>query len=174
DQVEMTITSGVNFGNMHSTVWWFGASRLHACLISLEDFMDGGTGPLVSSQAQNQTQGNPLGRQQQQQQRVAIRVRPEFFPIAVSADKGMAIGIDQEDWGAFDDHTVAGLSRLPVRAKLYLHNILDHMLTLAANASAATDELEEEGEEDDEDEEGSATAAADQDALLYAACFEHL
>ncbi|KAJ1907633.1 WD40 repeat protein, partial [Coemansia sp. IMI 209127] len=134
DRAELTITSGVNFGNMHSTVWWFGGSQLHACLISLEDFMDGGTRPLLNNGAE------------QRRRREAICVRPEFFPIAVSADKGMAVGVDQ-DW-VLDDHAVAGLSRLPVRAKLYLHNILDHMLS-AANES-------------------------DQDALLYAACFEHL
>ncbi|KAI8323483.1 hypothetical protein GQ54DRAFT_309984 [Martensiomyces pterosporus] len=127
DRVEFTITSGVNFGNMHSTVWWFSGSQLYASLISLEDFMDGGAAPLVSSSA-----------------RRMMRIRPEFFPVAISADKGMAVGIDQ-DW-TLEEHAVIGLSKLPIRAKLYLHNILDHMLS----------------------------DGAEQDALMYAACFEHL
>ncbi|KAJ2555200.1 WD40 repeat protein [Coemansia sp. RSA 1933] len=139
-RVEVAITSGVNFGNMHSAVWWFGGAQLHACLISLEDFMDGGTGPLTDAA------------------RTAVCVRPEFFPIAVCADKGMAAGIDQ-DW-VLDEHAVAGLARLPVRAKLYLHNILDRMLSSAAVI--------------DDDTTVAAEPEADQDALLYAACFEHL
>ncbi|KAJ2741157.1 WD40 repeat protein [Coemansia sp. BCRC 34301] len=126
-RVEFTITSGVNFGNMHSTVWWFSGTHLYASLISLEDFMDGGTGPLVDGA-----------------KRRMMRIRPEFFPVAISADKGMAVGIDQ-DW-TLEEHAVIGLAKLPIRAKLYLHNILDHMLS----------------------------DGAEQDALMYAACFEHL
>ncbi|KAJ2035605.1 WD40 repeat protein [Coemansia sp. RSA 922] len=126
-RVEFAITSGVNFGNMHSTVWWFSGTHLYASLISLEDFMDGGTGPLVDGA-----------------RRRMMRIRPEFFPVAISADKGMAVGLDQ-DW-TLEEHAVIGLGKLPIRAKLYLHNILDHMLS----------------------------DGAEQDALMYAACFEHL
>ncbi|KAJ1825182.1 WD40 repeat protein [Coemansia sp. RSA 2671] len=127
NRVEFAITSGVNFGNMHSTVWWFSGTHLYASLISLEDFMDGGTGPLVDGA-----------------RRRMMRIRPEFFPVAISADKGMAVGLDQ-DW-TLEEHAVIGLGKLPIRAKLYLHNILDHMLS----------------------------DGAEQDALMYAACFEHL
>ncbi|KAJ2709030.1 WD40 repeat protein, partial [Coemansia spiralis] len=127
DRAEFVITSGVNFGNMHSTVWWFTGCELHASLISLEDFMDGGTGPLTGA-----------GRPQ------TMRVRPEFYPVAISADRGMAVGLDQ-DW-TLEDHVAVGLARLPVRAKLYLPSILDRLLS-----------------------EG-----AEQDALMYAACFEQL
>ncbi|KAJ2477172.1 WD40 repeat protein [Coemansia sp. RSA 2320] len=127
ERVEFTITSGVNFGNMHSTVWWFNGTHLYASLVSLEDFMDGGTAPLIAGETVRM-----------------MRIRPEFFPIAISADKGMAVGIDQ-DW-TLEEHAVIGLGKIPVRAKLYLHNILDHMLS----------------------------DGAEQDALMYAACFEHL
>ncbi|KAJ2677612.1 WD40 repeat protein [Coemansia spiralis] len=122
-RAEFTITSAVNFGKMHSTVWWFSGAQLHACLVSLEDFMDGATARLSAQM---------------------MCIRPEFFPVAVSADKGMAVGLDQ-DW-IVEEGTVVGLARLPVRAKLYLHSTLDRMLA---------DGME-------------------QDALLYAACFEHL
>ncbi|KAJ1953379.1 WD40 repeat protein, partial [Linderina pennispora] len=99
---------------------------LFASLVSLEDFMDGGTTSLLDA---SQTR--------------RMRIRPEFFPVAISADRGMAVGIDQ-DW-TLEEHAVIGLSKLPVRAKLYVHTILDHML----------------GE------------GAEQDALMYAGCFEH-
>ncbi|KAJ2636352.1 WD40 repeat protein [Coemansia sp. RSA 1286] len=122
ERAELTITSGVHFGNMHSTVWWFDGSQLCAALISLEDFMDGA--------------GLADARR--------LVVRPEFFPVAIAADLGMAVGVDQ-DW-TLEDSAVVGLAQLPVRAKLYLHNILDRMLS----------------------------SGAEHDALLYAACFEHL
>ncbi|KAJ1816245.1 WD40 repeat protein, partial [Coemansia sp. RSA 2599] len=122
ERAELTITSGVHFGNMHSTVWWFDGAQLSAALISLEDFMDGA--------------GLADARR--------LVVRPEFFPVAIAADLGMAVGVDQ-DW-TLEDSAIVGLAQLPVRAKLYLHNILDRMLS----------------------------AGAEQDALLYAACFEHL
>ncbi|KAJ1733841.1 WD40 repeat protein [Coemansia biformis] len=127
DRAEFAITSGVNFGNMHSTVWWFNGRELQASLISLEDFMDGGTGPLTGPARQRM-----------------MRIHPEFYPAAISADRGMAVGLDQ-DW-TLEDHMVVGLAKLPVRAKLYLHNILDRLLS----------------------------DGAEQDALMYAACFEHL
>lgn len=131
DEAEFTITSGVNFGDMHSIVWWFNGTKLYASLISLEDFMEGGVRPLLVSSRQG-----PAPRM--------MCIRPEFYPVAISADKGMAVGIDQ-DW-IMEEHAIIGLSKLPIRAKLYLHNILDHMLS-----------------------EG-----AEQDALMYAACFESL
>ncbi|KAJ2337031.1 WD40 repeat protein [Coemansia sp. RSA 2681] len=138
-RVEFTITSGVNFGNMHSTVWWFSGSHLYAALISLEDFMEGGVGALVDSM-----EGGARHSHRHRHRRHVLRIRPEFFPVAISADRGMAVGIDQ-DW-TLEEHAVIGLAKLPVRAKLYLHNILDHMLS----------------------------DGAEQDALMYAACFEHL
>ncbi|KAJ2080783.1 WD40 repeat protein [Coemansia sp. RSA 988] len=125
-RVETMFSSGVNFGNMHSTIWWFGGTQLTAALVGLEEFMGGGTGALVGT-----------GRQE-------LRMRPEFFPMAVAADQGMVVGVDQ-DW-TLEDHAVAGLARLPVRAKLYLPSILGRMLR----------------------------GSGEQDALLYAACFEHL
>ncbi|KAJ2157532.1 WD40 repeat protein [Coemansia sp. RSA 552] len=129
ERVELAITSGVNFGNMHSTVWWLsGRQQLSACLISLEDFMD----------------GNGLGALDREG--TVMQIRPEFYPVAVSADKGMVVGLDQ-DW-LLEEHSIIGLSKLPVRAKLYLPSILDHIL--------------------------SSSDQAEQDALMYAACFEHL
>ncbi|KAJ2773586.1 WD40 repeat protein [Coemansia nantahalensis] len=125
--VEFAVTTGVNFGNMHSMVWWFSGRELHAALVSLEDFMDGGTGPLTGPARQH-----------------AMQVRPEFYPVAISADRGMAVGLDQD--GVLEEHVMVGLARLPVRAKLYLHTVLDRLLS----------------------------GRAEQDALMHAACFEHL
>ncbi|KAJ2899915.1 WD40 repeat protein [Coemansia aciculifera] len=125
-RAEFSITSAVNFGSMHSTVWWFSGSHLCAELISLDDFMDDGGRVLGSSEGASSPR--------------LMRIRPEFYPVAVSPDRGMAVGIDQ------DDGVVAGF--LPVRAKLYLPNMLEHMLVANGDRS-------------------------EQDALLYAACFEH-
>ncbi|PIA16811.1 hypothetical protein COEREDRAFT_15028 [Coemansia reversa NRRL 1564] len=125
-RVEVVFSCGVNFGNMHSTIWWFGGTQLTAALVGLEEFMGGGTEALVGADRQE------------------LRMRPEFFPVAVAADQGMVVGMDQ-DW-TLEDHAVAGLARLPVRAKLYLPSILGRMLR----------------------------GSGEQDALLYAACFEHL
>ncbi|KAJ1676989.1 WD40 repeat protein, partial [Spiromyces aspiralis] len=58
--------------------------------------------------------------------------------------KGIVIGIDQE-W-LLVDRGIVGVSKLSVKAKLFVHSILDHMLG------------------DD----------AGHDALMYASCFEHL
>ncbi|KAJ2615316.1 WD40 repeat protein [Coemansia sp. RSA 1365] len=125
-RVEVMFSCGVNFGNMHSTIWWFGGTQLTAALVGLEEFMCGGTEALVGAERQE------------------LRMRPEFFPVAVAADQGMVVGMDQ-DW-TLEDHAVAGLTRLPVRAKLYLPSILGRMVR----------------------------GSGEQDALLYAACFEHL
>ncbi|KAJ2724604.1 WD40 repeat protein [Coemansia sp. Benny D115] len=128
-RAEFAVISGVHFGNMHSAVWWFGGTQLCAALISLEDFMDGGFLQLAG--------GSDGGAQR-------LVEYPAFYPVAIAADRGMAVGIDQ-DW-LLDDGVAAGLAQLPVRAKLYLPGILDGMLG----------------------------AGAEHDALLYAACFEHL
>ncbi|KAJ2787241.1 WD40 repeat protein, partial [Coemansia interrupta] len=123
---ELTVTSGVHFGNMHSTVWWFDGRQLHAALVSLEDFMDGSA-----------LRGGGRARR--------LAVRPSFYPVAIAAALGMAVGVDQ-DW-ALDDTAAVGLAQLPVRAKLYLPSVLARMLS---------------------------DSSGEHDALLYAACFEHL
>ncbi|KAJ1725678.1 WD40 repeat protein [Coemansia erecta] len=128
-RAELTVTSGVHFGNMHSTVWWFDGRQLHAALVSLEDFMEGSALRCGSD-----------GRQQRR-----LAVQPSFYPVAIAAALGMAVGIDQ-DW-ALDDAAAVGLAQLPVRAKLYLPSVLARMLS---------------------------DSSGEHDALLYAACFEHL
>ncbi|KAJ2382437.1 WD40 repeat protein, partial [Coemansia sp. RSA 2603] len=129
ERAELTVTSGVHFGNMHSTVWWFDGRLLHAALVSLEDFMDGGA---------LRSDGGGARR---------LAVRPSFYPVAIAAALGMAVGVDQ-DWTLDDAACSPALAQLPVRAKLYLPSVLARMLADSSSGS--------------------------HDALLYAACFEHL
>ncbi|KAJ2652299.1 WD40 repeat protein [Coemansia sp. RSA 1250] len=119
-RAEMSMTSAVNVGGMHSLVWWFDGSQLVAAPLNLDDFMAGGARALA-------------------ERRPRVRVVPAFFPLAVTGD-GVAAGIDQ-DTVAF---AAAGLAQMPVRVALWLPAALAHMLQ-----------------------------AAESDALLYAACFEH-
>ncbi|KAJ2852043.1 WD40 repeat protein [Coemansia brasiliensis] len=106
-RAELSMTSAVNVGGMHSLVWWFDGSQLVAAPLNLDDFMAGGARALA-------------------ERRPRVRVVPAFFPLAVTAD-GVAAGIDQ-DTVAF---AAAGLAQMPVRVALWLPAALAHMLQTA-------------------------------------------
>ncbi|KAJ1921715.1 WD40 repeat protein [Mycoemilia scoparia] len=124
--VEFSLVSGVNFGCLHSIIWWFHGQTMEAVLVSLNDYLNGPDQDIFNDSSKK------------------IEFNLDFFPLVISPERGMIIGVDQE-W-TLSDQGVVGLSKLPIKAKLLVHNVLDHMLS----------------------------DGAEQDALMYASCFEHL